>query len=318
MHAVDKDALEIWFRFYPFALEKYLDAADDIDEARRGVAMQGKFGLADSIDTSHEFLYGHRYWKTVKAAIIAEAGVFDGTELDLDKEIESLSDAIAERLKVDASLTLAITSVGLMTLAQVGFTAFKATEGDVAKPSGIMAKPPQDIIAVRSKDDSQGILGFLKTVNKKFSVTFDESGSVQKFPVMADQEIASASALDRSQKWQEKDERCWEGPVPVECLAASCGTCWVGVIGGKDKLTPVARREKRQLKVFGYSSDESDNPSIRLACQARATGNVSIVIPPWNAVFGKKVYGNVEDVDLQPPTSSAKVLRNAEAETDPA
>jgi hypothetical protein len=36
---------------------------------------------------------------------------------------------------------------------------------------------------------------------------------------------------------------------------------------------------------------------------------VHIVIPPWNAVFGKKVRGNVEDVELEPVTTSAKQLR---------
>ena len=46
------------------------------------------------------------------------------------------------------------------------------------------------------------------------------------------------------------------------------------------------------------------------ACQARAEGNVTIVIPPWNAVFGKKVYGNVEDLELEPATTSAKNLRD--------
>ena len=63
------------------------------------------------------------------------------------------------------------------------------------------------------------------------------------------------------------------------------------------------------MKVFGYEQIENEKPLIRLACQARATGNVTIVIPPWNAVFGKKVYGNVEDLELEPVTTSAKALR---------
>ncbi len=128
---------------------------------------------------------------------------------------------------------------------------------------------------------------------------------------MNDQEIASASANDRSQNWQEKDPRCWEGPVPVECTSASCGTCWVGVIAGNEKLSEVARRERRALKVFGYDQSDDTKPLIRLACQAKAYGNVTLVIPPWNAVFGKKVYGNVEELDLEPVTSSAKALREA-------
>ena len=98
---------------------------------------------------------------------------------------------------------------------------------------------------------------------------------------------------------------------PVECVSASCGTCWVGVIGGKEKLTDVERRERRAMTVFGYNQPDDQTPFIRLACQAKAEGNVTIVIPPWNAVFGKKVYGNVEDVELEPVTTSAKALREA-------
>jgi hypothetical protein len=34
---------------------------------------------------------------------------------------------------------------------------------------------------------------------------------------------------------------------------------------------------------------------IRLACQAQALGAVSIVIPPWNGVFGKYLKKRKED-----------------------
>jgi len=47
--------------------------------------------------------------------------------------------------------------------------------------------------------------------------------------------------------------------------------------------------------------------------QAQAQGAVSIVIPPWNGVFGKKVYGNVDELELEPVTTSAKALREAVA-----
>jgi uncharacterized 2Fe-2S/4Fe-4S cluster protein (DUF4445 family) len=82
-------------------------------------------------------------------------------------------------------------------------------------------------------------------------------------------------------------------------------------LGGKEKLSDVSNRESRAMKVFGYNQPEELRPFLRLACQARAEGNVTIVIPPWNAVFGKKVYGNVEDLELEPVTTSAKALREA-------
>ncbi len=199
--------------------------------------------------------------------------------------------------------------IGLATLNQVGIDAFKAAPGEIEQPKAIMAKSPNAVIAERAKDDSQGLFGFLKTVNKQFSIAWQNAKSHGKFAIVSEQEISSASSNDRSQNWQEQDTRCWEGVVPVECVSASCGTCWVGVLGGAEKLTEVSRRERRAMKVFGYNQPETEKPFLRLACQAKASGNATIVIPSWNAVFGKKVRGNVEDVELEPNTTSAKKLR---------
>jgi hypothetical protein len=49
----------------------------------------------------------------------------------------------------------------------------------------------------------------------------------------------------------------------------------------------VAAREGKKIKEFGYIDTPEPKPLIRLACQAQAYGAVSIVIPPWNGVFGK-------------------------------
>ena len=309
IHEVDRKAVQIWFRFFPLEFHRAVKSAENREEMIRGFALQGDFELDGQIDTSHHFLYGHRYWKTVKAAIEAEAATFAGRTLSLADEIRSVATMIAEKLKVEPQMVIAITAVGLMTLNQVGLDAFKAATGDVKKPTGIMTKSPNAIVAERGKDDSQGMLGFLRTVDKQFSVNFTGPHYAGKFRIMAEEEIASASQKDRSRDWRAEDERSWEGPVPIECTAASCGTCWVGVLGGEEKLTPVERRERRQMKVFGYNQPADEKPFVRLACQARAHGNVTIVIPPWNGVFGKKVYGNVEAVDLEPVTTSAKKLR---------
>ncbi|MFN0138568.1 MAG: hypothetical protein ACKVQW_00595 [Pyrinomonadaceae bacterium] len=310
IHEVDKNAVQIWFRFFPLGLKRFVDAAGEREETLRGLALQGPFELAQMIDTSHHFLYGHRYWKAVKCAIKAEAE-------DKLEEPDSLVGLMkttgmhaAEKAQSDRSLTNAIAAVGLMTLNQVGSEAFYATEGKTDQPtSGVMSKSPDKIVAARAADDSQGLFGFLKTVDKRFSVSYSAVTHEGKFPIIADEEIVTASQKDRSQDWQAADSRCWEGPVPIECTSASCGTCWVGVLGGQEKLSPVDRRERRQMKVFGYNQPEDEQPFLRLACQARGSGNVTLVIPPWNGVFGKKVYGNVEEVELEPATTSAKNLR---------
>lgn len=308
IHEVDRNAVQIWFRFYPLDLLNFLESADDVEEAMKGVAMQGNFGLLDKIDTSHRFLYGHRFWPQVKLAVIEHIDSLDPFST-LETEIRAIAKAAAVAAKTNESLTTAIAAIGLMTLVQAGYDELKASPGVTKKPEGIMTKTPEQIVAERAKDDSQGLLGFLKTVDKKFSVNFEAFAFDGKFPIINEEEIASASQKDHDRDWQSFDSRCWEGPVPIECTSASCGTCWVGVLGGQEKLSTPSVRERTQMKVFGYNQPDQEKPFIRLACQSKAGGNVSIVVPPWNAVFGKKVRGNVEDVELEPVTTSAKKLR---------
>jgi ferredoxin len=213
-------------------------------------------------------------------------------------------------LKVDESLTISIVLAGLMTLVQAGFDTFKSAKGEVKLASNLLKKTADQIVEERKKDDSQGVFGFLKTIDKQYTVTFDETSANSKFKAYLNEELASAAAKCNVQT----DERCIEGPIPVECKSASCGTCWVGVIGGKEKLTEVSTRERKQMKVFGYGQTDEAKPFLRLGCQAKVSGNVSIVIPAWNGVFGKKIYGNVEEVELEPATTSAKKLRETLAE----
>ncbi len=309
IHEVDRAAVQIWFRFYPLELKRFIDAAEDREATLNGIVMKGEFELAGQIDTSHHFLYGHRYWPAVKCKIEKLVEEYKGEPASLVELIKDVSMRVSEKVKADRTLTNAIAAAGLMTLNQVGIDAFRAAKGEVAEPAGLMRKSPDAIVVERNSDDSQGFFGFLKTVDKKFTVAFQASAYAGKLPVILDQEVVSAAQSDHSQDWQSKDDRCWDGPIPIECTSASCGTCWVGVLGGAEKLGQVKPRERRAMKVFGYDQPADDAPFIRLACQTRAQGNATLVIPPWNAVFGKKVYNNVDEVVLEPNTTSAKRLR---------
>ncbi|MDQ3712332.1 MAG: (2Fe-2S)-binding protein [Acidobacteriota bacterium] len=320
VHEVDRNATQIWFRFYPLALFKYLQSAEDKTAAVHKFVMQGNYELKNQIDSSHKFLYGHRFWKEVKGEITNRAASssggsksVNGNENDeganLTNEIKHIAKTVADKLKVNESLTVGITAIGLMTLMQVGFDAFRNAAGDVTAPEGLMKKSLEQIVKDRAKDDGQGLLGFLKTINKQWTVRYDESKDNGKFKLMDDEEIASGAARDQSQNWLAQDARCGEGVIPVECRSAACGTCWVGILGGAEKLSDVATRERKQMKIFGYNQGDAPKPFLRLACQAKANGAVSIVIPPWNGVFGKKIYDNVEAIELEPATTSAAKLR---------
>src|SRR6267143_2308214 len=80
IHDVDKNATQIWFSFYPLSLFQALQAAPDPDKLAAQLLMQGIFRLEDQIDSSHTFLYGHRYWPEVKKAVEAFAINFNAAE----------------------------------------------------------------------------------------------------------------------------------------------------------------------------------------------------------------------------------------------
>ena len=309
IHEVDRNATQIWFRFYPLALHKYLQSAEDKAVAVQQFVMQGDFELKNQIDSSHKFLYGHRFWAEVKNAIIGRAESSESS--GIETEARTIAKSVADKLKTDQSLLIGITLIGLMTLQQVGFGDFKDSPGKTEKPSALLSKSPEQIVKERARDDSQGLFGFLKTVDKNWTVTWDESKLKGKLKLINDEEIASGAARDQSQNWLAHDARCGEGVIPVECRSAACGTCWVGILAGAEKLSEVEPRERKQMKIFGYNQGNDAKPILRLACQARTRGAVSLVIPPWNGVFGKKIYGGIEHIELEPATTSAVKLRQA-------
>lgn len=288
IHEVDKSATQIWFAFYPLKLFCALQAASDSEQLARQLLLQGKYYLKDQIDTSHTFLYGHRYWPEVKRSVgdyATSQTAADSTSLA--DQILSVASNVAKQLKVDHSLVAGITAVAFMTIRQAGLETFNSTPGKVLLDSKHVRKSPEKVLRERAQDDSQGLFGFLKTVDKKWTVSYDENDDAAKYKLNHAQDLAWGAADDRTRNWREIDPRRIEGPIPVECRSASCGTCWVGVLGGAEKLADVAAREGKQIKKFGYIDTNEARPLIRLACQAQAQGAVSIVIPPWNGVFGK-------------------------------
>ena len=286
IHEVDRNATQIWFAFYPLALFQALSNSDDPETLRQRLLMQGNFYLKDQIDLSHTFLYGHRYWSQVKSAVQRRASEFNSNAGSLSDQILAVAAGIATEVKLDRSLLVGITAVAFMTFHQVGTAAF-SSPGSIHIDRKHLRKSPEQVLRDRAKDDTQGLFGFLRTVNKKWTVTYDENDDAAHYVMNHIQDLAWGAADDRTRNWREIDQRRIEGPIPVECRSASCGTCWVGILGGAEKLSDVAAREGKKIKEFGYIDTNEPKPLIRLACQAQTHGAVSIVIPPWNGVFGK-------------------------------
>ena len=285
MHEIDRTATRIWFAFYPLDLYLALESAADPAQQARKFGLMGRWRLADQVDESHRFLFAHRYWPQVKAVLAADRE----WPADLSGTMRAVAEAASRTARADPEMLLGMSAVALMTLRQVGPDAFAAAPGQIHLSVEARRKTPHQVLGRRARNDWQGLFGFTRGVKKRWTVTFDENAPDAMFPVINGQEIATAAQSDK-REYRSKDARCTpnEGPIPVECRAASCGTCWVGVLGGAGKLSPVVDRDEgRRLKVFGYAETDGATPVIRLACQAKALGAVSIVIPPWNGMFGR-------------------------------
>lgn len=60
--------------------------------------------------------------------------------------------------------------------------------------------------------------------------------------------------------------------VPYSCRSASCGTCRVEVVEGKEAMSPADDDELEVLEIFG------DEPDVRLACQLRLAKDTDKVV----------------------------------------
>ena len=287
VHEVDRAATRIWFAFYPLRLLEALERAEDPARLARELQLQGKYLLKDQIDSSHWFLYGHRYWPQVRQALLerAESAPFS-EDAPLAGSIREVAASAAQRAKAEESLVVGITAVALMTVRQVGLAAFKASPGTVDIDRKRAAKTPDQVLRERARDDSQGLLGFLRSIDKHWTVTFNEYDESCTFKLINRQDLATAASRD-TRDYKSRDPRCVEGPIRVEWRTAACGTCWVGILGGAEKLSPVEARERQKIREFGYADTDDPHPLIRMACVAKAFGAVSIVIPPWSGFFGK-------------------------------
>jgi ferredoxin len=316
IHEVDRNATQIWFAFYPLSLFRALQASDDPDTLAARLLLQGKYYLRDQINSSHMFLYGHRFWPRVKEAVQQHAKAFTATcDQSLADRIIAVAQDVSRNNKVDQSLAVGITAVAFMTVLQVGLSAFENAPNEILIPQKQASKSADQVLRERAKDDSQGLLGFLRTVDKKWTITHDENDASAKYKMNNVQDLAWGAADDRSRNWREIDPRRVEGPIPVECRSASCGTCWIGVLGGAEKLSDVAAREGKKIKEFGYIETAEPKPLIRLACQAQTYGAVSIVIPPWNGVFGKYLKSEKEKLER---SHEAPAIDSEDESTSPA
>jgi ferredoxin len=289
IHPVDQRATRVWFAFFPVKLHRALSGSNDPEATAKKLLLKGKYRLADQVDSSAEFMYGHRYWLDVKRAVAARAESLNATA-PLSDQIREVARKIAEEIKVDESLLVGVTAVAFGSLQQVGLESFRKPAPPVApnKYGKGWSGPAEKVVEERAKDDKQGLMGMFKSVNKTFTVNFREQTPGCSYKVLNLEDVTMAGRNYKGDHTAQ-DPRAMpgEGPIPVECRSASCGTCWVGVLSDPRKISPPNEREINRWRYFGYEGFTADKDSpIRLACQLKATGNVTLVVPPWNGQIG--------------------------------
>ena len=273
IHPVDLNATRVWFAFFPLELHLALAAAGG-EAGTASLAGQlglaGKWRLADQVDSSHTFLYGHRYWPQVKRAVLATAKDTSWTQ-SLPELIVRIADHSSRTSMVDRDQLLGMSAAALMTLRQAGMDAFEASSGTVQLSHRAHVRSIRQVRRARARSAWRPF--DLLRSTPRFRMTFDEAKPGASFDVMYGQEIAAAA------KWHK-----------ARCSYSLCGTCWIGVLHGAERLSPIdPALEGERLTMFGYSQARAVDgaPLIRLACQARPCGDVSFVVPPWHGIIGK-------------------------------
>src|SRR4029453_7838181 len=100
IHEIDRNATQIWFAFYPLPLFQALEAAEDRETLAKQLLLQGEYDLKNQIDSSHHFLYGHRFWPQVKRAVEQHADPFASSD-SLADQILNVASRVAREVKKD-------------------------------------------------------------------------------------------------------------------------------------------------------------------------------------------------------------------------
>lgn len=242
IHPVDIDATRLWLAFFPI----------DITAALAGA--MGTWRLADHVDSSHTFLYGHRYWPQTKRAVLAMAAE-DSWPGTLPEIITKVADHASRTSSVDRDQLIGVAIAGLMTLRQCGFEKFGSGNGAVQLPMNIEARSIRQVLRRRRLQRSKGLFGFLRGSRNRFRITFDENSLKADFDLMAGDDIAAK---------------------------APKGVSLIGVLAGADRLSPVeAATEGKELQALGCAGirGASGAPIVRLAKHVRPQGDVTFVVP---------------------------------------
>ena len=284
IHQIDRDATQIWFSFWPLKLAQLLDTEKNLENTFKKFQLDGNPKLKEQINESVKFLFGARFWVPVKKAVLAYSKEnVDPKGIRLDQHILKLSRQIGNQLNIETKLLVGIVAIGLMILRQVGFSSLKDVEDQLIDIES--TESPDKVL--KNRRVNRGLRSILGWKAKTHKVVFDEQNSGSFFEAADGQDLSMASNGDK-RDFRSEDSRKVAGPIPAQCRSGACGYCWIGVLAGQKNLSKVTDFEKSRLEYFGYKNLENsakEHPVIRLACQSKCYGKVSITVPPWNGVL---------------------------------
>jgi len=197
IHPVDRVATEIWFAW-----------------CDRG-------NPADGIDTSHRFLYGHRYWPRVKAAIVSAE--ITGDFMD---DVLRISEAATRTVRVDQDQLVGITAVGLKIRESVGHNVFSSAPGRVMLDDRVRVETPSQVLQRRAMNAPEGVFGRFRGDRRQWRVTVE--------PDAEDIRVVT------------------HGDPLAPCRGGDHNDCLVGILAGPEPY-PLIRRAC-ETRVFGRVS----------------------------------------------------------------
>ena len=284
IHQIDRDATQIWFSFWPLKLAQLLDTEKNLENTFKKFQLDGNPQLREQVNESVKFLFGARFWVPVKKAVLAYSKEnVDPKGIRLDQHILKLSRQIGNQLNIETKLLVGIVAIGLMILRQVGFSSLKDVEDQLIDIES--TESPDKVL--KNRRVNRGLRSILGWKAKTHKVVFDEQNSGSFFEAADGQDLSMASNGDK-RDFRSEDSRKVAGPVPAQCRSGACGYCWIGVLAGQKNLSKVTDFEKSRLEYFGYKDlgdSAIEHPVIRLACQSKCYGKLSITVPPWNGVL---------------------------------
>jgi hypothetical protein len=116
-----------------------------------------------------------------------------------------------------------------------------------------MAKSPDQMSKNDLKDDSQGMFGFLKTVDKKFTVVYDETASDGNFRLSTTRKSQPARRAIKRKTGRTRTSAAGKASFRLNAVRRRAERAGSAFLGRRRKTLAVSRLERKQMKVFGYN-----------------------------------------------------------------